>query len=111
MLGHEDSQRERVARAATLRKWMRHLQVLTGAALIAGLVAAPTDAFSQQANASRFKTLRSELINAKKPLSLRADERVKVVVTMSTASVAWKCAQRRSITRSVKPTTMRFKRK
>jgi minor extracellular serine protease Vpr len=78
----------RVVHAATLRKWMRHLQVLTGAALIAALVAAPTDAFSQQANASRFKSLRSGPINGKKPLSLRADERVKVVVTMSTASVA-----------------------
>src|SRR3984885_134547 len=79
----------RGVRAATLRKWMRHFQVLTGAALIAALVAAPIDAFSQQANASRFKALpRSGPINGKMPLSLRSKERVKVVVTMSTASVA-----------------------
>jgi minor extracellular serine protease Vpr len=78
-----------VVRATTLRKWMRHFQVLTGAALIAALVAAPIDAFSQQANASRFKALpRSGPINGKMPLSLRSKERVRVVVTMSTASVA-----------------------
>jgi minor extracellular serine protease Vpr len=78
-----------VVRAATLRNWMRHLHVLTGAALIVALIAAPTDAFSQQTNASRFKALpRSGPINGKMPLSLRAQERVKVVVTMSTASVA-----------------------
>jgi minor extracellular serine protease Vpr len=79
----------RVVRAATSRKWMRHLQVLTGTALIIAFVAAPTDAFSQQSNASRFKALpRSGPINGKKPLSLRSQERVKIVVTMSTASVA-----------------------
>jgi minor extracellular serine protease Vpr len=79
----------RVVRATTLRKWMRHLQVLTGAALITALVAAPTDAFSQQTNASRFKALpRSGPINGRQPLSLLSKERVKVVVTMSTPSVA-----------------------
>src|SRR5580698_7056781 len=77
-----------VVRAATLRKWMRHLQVLTGAALITAMVTAPTDAFSQQANTGRFKSLRSGPINGKQPLSLRSQERVKVVVTMDTASVA-----------------------
>jgi minor extracellular serine protease Vpr len=79
----------RVVRAATLRNWMRHIQVLTGAALITALIAAPIDAFSQQTNASRFKALpRSGPINGKMPLSLRSQERVKVVVTMDTASVA-----------------------
>jgi subtilisin family serine protease len=78
-----------VVRATTLRKWMRHLRVLTGATLITALVAAPTDAFSQQTNASRFKALpRSGPINGKLPLSLRSQERIKVVVTMSTPSVA-----------------------
>src|ERR1700761_904328 len=79
----------RVVRAATLRNWMRHLQVLTGAALITALVTAPIDAFSQQTNASRFKALpRSGPINGKMPLSLRSQERIKVVITMDTASVA-----------------------
>ena len=100
-----------VVRVTTLRKWMRHLQVLTGAALMTALVAAPTDSFSQQTNASRFKALpRSGPINGKKPLSLRSQERVKVVVTMST--LPWrKCAQRPRIIRSAKPIMMQFKRK
>lgn len=71
------------------RKWMSQLQVLTGVALIAAPIAAPNDAFTQQANSSRFKALpRRGPIHGKKPLSLRSHERVKVVVTMSTPSVA-----------------------
>ena len=54
-----------VARVATLRKWMRHFQVLAGAALITALVAAPTDAFSQQTNASRFKALPDHFVTPK----------------------------------------------
>jgi len=54
------------------------------------LAGGPSTAFAQQSATSRFKTLdHSQAITSqRKPLSLLANERVKVVVTMSAQSVA-----------------------
>ena len=60
------------------------------ALLSIALAVGPSDAFAQQTGASRYKSLtRSVPVTAhRKPLSLLAQERVKVVVTMNVESVA-----------------------
>jgi subtilisin family serine protease len=59
------------------------------ALLAAATAVCSTDAIAQQAGAGRFKSLRSGPIQAQRqPLSLLANERVKVVLTMNIESVA-----------------------
>jgi subtilisin family serine protease len=59
------------------------------ALLAAATAVCSTDAIAQQAGAGRFKSLRNGAITPQRqPLSLLANERVKVVVTMNVESVA-----------------------
>jgi minor extracellular serine protease Vpr len=78
-----------VANGRSLRL-TRCLSMVTAAVLTAALAGSPSTAFAQQSAPSRFKTLdHSQAITSqRKPLSLLANERVKVVVTMSVPSVA-----------------------
>jgi minor extracellular serine protease Vpr len=79
-----------VVKATTARTWTRCLHMIALTALFTLLAAVPPAAVAQQAGASRFKMYsRSGPITAQRqPLSLLANERVKVVVTMSVQSVA-----------------------
>jgi minor extracellular serine protease Vpr len=79
-----------VVNATTARTWTRSLQMVALTALIIILAAVPPAAVAQQAGAGRFKAYsRSGPITAhQQPLSLLAQERVKVVVTMNVESVA-----------------------
>jgi minor extracellular serine protease Vpr len=75
--------------ATTAQSWTRHLRVAALAALIT-VAAMPPAALAQQAGASRFKAVGSgaPLTTSRQPLSLLADEQVKVVVIMTAESVA-----------------------
>jgi minor extracellular serine protease Vpr len=79
-----------VVEATTSRPRARYAHVVALTALITFVIAAPPAAVAQQAGASRFKAVsQSEsLTTTRQPLSLLADEQIKVVVTMSAESVA-----------------------
>jgi minor extracellular serine protease Vpr len=78
-----------VVAATSARRAARYWQLVALTALIT-FIAIPPAADAQQAGASRFKEVsQSEpLTTTQQPLSLLADEQVKVVVTMSAESVA-----------------------
>ena len=79
-----------VAVTTTPRKWSRCVPLI--AAVLAALtVVGSSDALAQQAGASRFKPLDRSggaFVAHRQPLSLLAQEQVKVVVTLSAESVA-----------------------
>jgi minor extracellular serine protease Vpr len=85
-----DRDKGTVVAATTARNWTRHLQTIALTGLISIIALSPPAALAQQTGTGRFKAFpRSGPITAhRKPLSLLANERVKVVVTMDAESVA-----------------------
>jgi len=75
---------------ATPARRTRYFHLVALTALITFIAAIPPSAIAQQAGASRFKAASrtGPLTSARQPLSLLANEQVKVVVTMSAESVA-----------------------
>src|ERR1700722_7450256 len=79
-----------LAAAATPHHGARPLQAAAAAVVSAALALGTSSALAQSSTASRFKPLAhtGPIIAHRKPLSLLANEQVKVVVTMSAQSVA-----------------------
>ena len=77
---------ERCSSSALTTLW----RAVAAAVLTGAIAASPSAAIAQQSGASRFKPLDQSqpITSQRQPLSLRAQERVKVVVTMSAESVA-----------------------
>jgi minor extracellular serine protease Vpr len=79
-----------VAVQVTVREWAHCLQVVAAAVVTTAIAMGPANASEQQSAASRFKpqARTGPIVAHRKPLSLLAQERVKVVVTMNVESVA-----------------------